>query len=264
MDDPDDVDRPDAPALSFRGRRLLRARVRARYAHVPRHWNQSLSGLIYVPAVAAQHIPKQARYNGPALLKELERLAALKVPWACAILGYQALLRRPDGTRQVERALDLCRAPAQSGDAYAQYVLAHALSLAGDAEAAVSHLLKSARQLFPPAVLDLTTALCAAKPTAGGKPAQRHRDLAFAASVGHAGALFRRLSFYRSGRAGLVYRLLGYLLMPLGALRLLIAALFTPFSADVFLFTGNLGCSALRFATPAPPASSPSRSATRA
>jgi hypothetical protein len=53
-------------------------------------------------------------------------------PWASAFLGYQALLLTPDGTRNIERAIQLCKQPALSGDAYAAYILGWATFLSGD------------------------------------------------------------------------------------------------------------------------------------
>lgn len=108
-------------AWSWKRLRQFRARIRSRYDHVSRRGGWRFLGFIYIPAAAEHHIPKAKRARRSAFLSELERLAALRVPWACAILGYHALLLREDGSRDIERALSLCQEPAQAGDAYTQY-----------------------------------------------------------------------------------------------------------------------------------------------
>lgn len=81
-------------AWSWKRLRHFRAGIRSRYDHVSRRGGWRFLGFIYIPAVAEYHIPKTKRARRSTFLSELERLAALKVPWACAILSYHALLEK--------------------------------------------------------------------------------------------------------------------------------------------------------------------------
>jgi hypothetical protein len=196
--------------------------------------------------VAEHHIPEAKRALGSTFLSELERLAALNVPWACAILSYQALLLKEDRSRDIERAVSLCRQPAQAGDAYAQYMLSWALRLKGDLDGAYENMRKSARKLFPPAVLDIANFR---SPNWGAARTIRERNLQLTISnrVGHVGTLARRLQFYRTGEFGALNQMLGYLLVPYAFLKVIIPASFAPFSAAAFFFAPGLSTKAIRF-----------------
>jgi hypothetical protein len=247
MDQQDRTKRSTLREWSWRRQRLLRARIRARYPHVSRRgWHKCVRAIIYIPAAAERHIPPSKRTTESTLLAELERLSALNVPWACAILSYKALLRRDDGSRDIERAISLCERPAQAGDPYAQYLLSWALLLKGDATGAAKNMLKSARKLFPPAVLDLSNFR---SPAWDQAQASKELLLRFEMSerVGHAGTLSRKLHYLRTGNAGTWRLTSGYLLVPVALLRYLLAAVFFPFSADVFFFLPSLSVKALRF-----------------
>ena len=61
--------------------------------------------------------------RGPSgMMLELERLASLGSAWACATLGYLALLPSSQGLRDPKRAADLCSKAAADGDPYALFV----------------------------------------------------------------------------------------------------------------------------------------------
>lgn len=235
------------PALTWKHRRLLRERIRARYEHVSKStWNKHLRGIIYIPAAAEQHIPPPKRSSEAAFVAELQRLAALNVPWASAILGYRALLLKPDGSRDIDAAVSHCHQAAQGGDPYAQYMLSWALLLKGDANGAAVNMKKAARQLFPPAVLDIVSFRSSEWDRARLK-GERALRLQLSDRVGHACTLARRLMYYRSGESGVLNLLLGYALMPFAIARYMIPAALFPFSADVFLFSPKLSVNALRF-----------------
>jgi len=202
--------------------------------------------LIYIPAAAEHHIPKAQRAKKSTLLSEFDRLAALHVPWACAILGYFALLLKEDGSRDIERAVSLCQGPAQAGDAYAQYVLSWALRLKGDMEGAYANLKKSANMLFPPAVLDIT-GFHGQSWDAGTIRREQNLHLALSNRVGHVFTFSRRLQFYRSGRFGALNLILGYLLVPCAFARVILPVTLSPFSASVFLFDRRLSTKAIQF-----------------
>jgi hypothetical protein len=233
----DKTKQPGLSGWSWRRRSLFRARIRSRYEHAS-HRGWYFPGFIYIPAVAAHHISKAKRANRSTLLDELARLAALNVPWACSILSYYALLPKEDGSRDIERAASLCQEPARAGDAYAQYMLSWALRLKGDLEGAYQNLKRSARMLFPPAVLDITS-FHGLDWDAETIKRERKLRLMICDRVGHVCALARRLSFYRTGEFGKLKLMLGYILMPLAGLRM-IPAVFHPFSATAFVFDRKL------------------------
>lgn len=230
----------------WRSQRILRAQIFRRYQHVGRSWHRCVRGLVYLPAAADQHIAPSNRKDPATLQAEFERLSLLGVPWACAVLGYQALLRKPDGTRNVERAVSLCTGPAHSGDPYAQYILAWALVLQGDSASAATAMRKSSLQLFPPAVLDSATFFWRAK--ASEKDYQSvMKLLSLSDQIGHAGTSSRRCAFYRSGRFGIGRLALGYLLLPFAAAKYYLAVTLFPFSAHVFAFMERADTRFLRF-----------------
>lgn len=236
---------PERKAPSSKKIRLLRKRVWKRYEPVSRQWRKHVHGLIFIPAAAEKHITIANRSVPEKFQNELERLSMLGVPWACAILGYQALLLRPDGTRDIDRAISLCSGPAQKGDPYAQYILSWALRLNGDIAGAVKTLMNSTKKLFPPAILDSAYFLLQAQ-MSERQTKQLFFFLTTAQNVGHAGAFARRLMFYRSGRFGVTRKVLGYLLFPLAAARYLAAAVLSPFSANVFFYFQKLQATHLR------------------
>lgn len=163
----------------------------------------------------------------------------MKVPWACAILSYHALLLKEDGSRDVERALSLCQESAQAGDPYAQYMLSWALRLKGDSKGAYQNLKKSSSMLFPPAVLDISFYY---DPDWDAETLRRERKIRLTISdrVGNVWTPARRMSLYRTGEFGAWNLMLGYLLAPYAALRGIVPAIFSPFSATAFLFDRKL------------------------
>ena len=84
------------------------------------------------------------KLGGPSrFTEELERLSTLGSPWASAIMGYIALVRGPDGKRDADRAIELCRNHAHAGDSYAQFVYAWALLFAGESNLAFETMKKA-------------------------------------------------------------------------------------------------------------------------
>jgi hypothetical protein len=235
MTEPNGPQKRETTRLSGRSERLARENIRKRYQHVGRTWNGCFRGIVYIPEEAARHIDASSRNDADAFQAELERLSLLQVPWACAILGYKALLLKSDGGRDVEQALSLCAGPAQAGDAYAQYILSWALTLKGELTTAAAAMRKSAKQLFPPAVLDSANFFW--RGSASDLDVEITRFLDLSDRVGHAGTSSRRYAFYRSGRFGVVNLVLGYVLVPFAIVKYFFAARMSPYSARVFAFT---------------------------
>ena len=244
MEKDDKAKQSGSTTWSWKRRRLLRSRIRSRYEHSQCKWH--LAPFIYIPAVAEHHISGPQRAHQATILGELDRLAALDVPWACAILSYFALLLKEDGSRDIERAVSLCEGPARAGDAYAQYMLSWALRLRGESRGISENMKRSANKLFPPAVLDLASIYSSSWDAKQRKNEEKLR-LALSDRLGHAGTFGRRLQFYREGRFGALDLILGYLLMPCALARWIFAVTFSPHSAAVCLFDPKLSTKDVEF-----------------
>jgi hypothetical protein len=224
---------------------LAREDTQQKFRSIEPSWRKYIKGGIYIPFIAQQQL-LTLKINGPEVfLAELERLASLGSPWASALLALQALLLRPDGTRDLGRAIELCKGPAARGDAYAQYILGWATFLNGDHLEAGSHFKSSAIQLFPPAVLDSVTFFWLSHRLS--RPEGVLTSLQHAKAVGHFATPLWRSKIYRSGRLGMGRLLLGYLIAPVAILRHLICRWRNPFSARVFVFDTRAKSSSLFF-----------------
>lgn len=118
-------------------------------------------------------------------------------------------------------------------------MLSWALRLKGDSKGAYQNLKKSAHLLFPPAVLDISIFY---DPDWDTETRNRERKMRLTISdrVGNVWTLARRLRLYRTGEFGALNLILGYLLVPYAFVRAIVPAIFSPFSAAVFLFDGGL------------------------
>jgi TPR repeat protein len=208
--------------------------VRQRFPCVAASWRKYIYGVVYIPLAAHQHLGTLKREGSKAFLEELEKLATLGSPWASAFLGYQALLLRPDGTRDVDRAIQLCKQPAASGDAYAAYILGWATFLRGDGAEAMSYFRRATRQLFPPAVVDQVSFFWMSHWRT--EPMRVLISLRIAKNVGHRATIAFRSGIYRSGKLGFARLVVGYLLAPLAWFYVNFAAWRDPFSAQSFAF----------------------------
>jgi hypothetical protein len=216
----------------------VRLLVDQRFASVDASWRKYIKGGVYIPFVARQQLVKLNCANPKELLAELERLAAFGSPWASALLAYQALLLRPDDTRDVDRAIALCKEPAARGDAYCQYILGWATILKGDRAGAGVFFKNSARQLFPPAVLNSVGFFWH---SAGRtSPMGVLVSLKQADAVGHYAASYWRCRIYLTGRLGFARLTVGCVWMPVAVLKYLFAHWRHPFSARTFVFDDTL------------------------
>jgi len=220
----------------------LEARIRRRYTPIHRRWSQYLRAPVFVPATAGPMLAKVRGQGAQVLRSELERLSSLGSPWAAALLGYQALLLRDDGSRDTERAIGLCKEPAARGDAFAQYILAWAYLLSRNQQDALVNFKKSVRQLFPPALMDAARIYWR-----HSKPQPLLRSLMHASKVGHRAALRLRCHIYRSGRLGMFRKFVGYALAPVAIVILIVAAIRNPFSAQVCAFNPKAKVGAFRW-----------------
>jgi|ERR1700683_819196 hypothetical protein len=205
-----------------------------------RLWRAYFNAPLYVPPETRSTLRVLEYRRRDAFVAELERLSSLGSPSASALLGVICLAPGPDGTRNTERAIDLCKSHAHSGDVYAQFVYAWALMFSKQPDAAITTIHKAALRLFPPATTDLVTFLW----ISGGKE-HRHAPLAMkalglAVRSGHKSAMLWRCVLYRSGRFGFWRRPVGVVLTPIAFSKLVISSFFRPFSAQVFSFPTRL------------------------
>jgi hypothetical protein len=208
--------------------------VRRRFPCVDARWRNYIAGAVYIPLVAEKHLAVLQREGSNAFLDELARLAKLGSPWASAILGYRALLLQPDGTRDVERAILLCKQAAASGDAYAAYVFGWAIFLRGDQAEAVSYIKRAALKMFPPALLALISLSWGSQSRT--EPKRVLISLQQAKATGHFAVPHFRSQIYRTGKLGLARMLFGYIAAPVAYLYLGLASWRHPFCAQAFAF----------------------------
>jgi hypothetical protein len=217
-----------------RSRYQLRRAVDERYKSVDGSWRRYFRGGVYIPAVSRQQLGNLESRSPSDIRAELERLATLGSPWASALLAYESLLLRPDGTRDIDRAISLCKESASRGDAYAQYIMYWASLLKGDGREASQYLTASVGNLFPPAVLDSINLTWLVRQKTD--PSAVVRSIGRARDVGHYGALYWRYKLYATGKLGLWRIPVGYSCLPLGALLYTYGGWRYPFSARVFAF----------------------------
>jgi hypothetical protein len=225
-------------------RAIVSGIARERFPCVNASWREYIWGVVYVPLAAERHLATLKHEGGKAFLGELEKLAAMGSPWAAAFLGYQALLLRPDGTRDIEKAIQVCRQPAAAGDAYASYILGWATFLRGDHAEAIKHFRVANRQMFPPSVLDQVRLFWMVRSRT--HPTQVLVSLKHAKNVGHRETIVLRSAIYRTGKLGVGRLLLGYLLAPCAWVYIRVASFREPFSAQSFSFHSKIPARALR------------------
>lgn len=210
------------------------------------------NGFLYVPG-QGRYVLKLLETGGARqLLDELERLSKLGSPWASAMLGYIALMPRPDGTRDVARALELCRPHAHAGDSYAQFVYAWALILSSQPKLGFESMQKAAVSGFAPAAIDLATIFWNLPTKRASDATAALQALKVAHRAGHKASAVWKYAFYKSGRVGLWRRPIGYLFAPFARLRLILAGFKDPFASRVFVFQQHATSPLLRD-VPRPP-----------
>jgi hypothetical protein len=142
----------------------------------------------------------------------------------------------PDGKRDTGRAVELCKTHAGAGDPYALFVFAWALVYTGEHNLALAAMKRAAKARFPPATIDFVSFVWNGVGTKDRYPSTALKLLQLANQADHKAALIWKCVFYKSGRFGVVRRLLGYLLTPFARLRYGIALWIDPFSSRVFVF----------------------------
>ena len=162
------------------------------------------------------------------IILELERLSILGSAWASSTLAYLSLLPSQSGTRDPQRAIELCAKAAAEGDGYALYVIGWArFLLTQDRVKAAEAMLQSCGKQFVPAALAMAFFVW---------PADTQMALRFidtAARHGHKAAWAFRCGFFKTGRLGTMRQIVGYLLTPFARLRYALGIWMSPFSESV-------------------------------
>ena len=125
---------------------------------------------------------------------------------------------------------------AERGDAYAQYVLAWAFFIDGEHSSAIDYMTRSGVQGFPPALMDFALFAWLGVSESAPDPSTAMRALASARRARHSGEWLRRCGLYRSGKYGVVRRVLGLALEPIAMCRYGVAVFWNPFSAKSVSF----------------------------
>jgi len=201
-----------------------------------RLWARHFAGPIYLPP-EGRSILTHLRSNGPlAFLDVLQRFADIGSPWAAATLAYIHLYPSRGPRRNPERAISVCERTAQAGDAYSQFVLAWALRLSGRKSRAIAWMKSASVQQFPPAALDLTRFVWNGWGLTAADPWGAVRMLKYAKSLHHRGTLSLRCAYFKTGRLGWPWTLIGNCVAPIAVIRHGTGLLLDPFSAENLLF----------------------------
>jgi hypothetical protein len=163
-----------------------------------------------------------------ALVRELDRLAALGGTWAAAALGVILLYPDSKGTREIERAMALVRKPAADGDPYCLYVLGWAELFSGRQADFLKLLGRAAQAGFSAALLDLAGAIKSKDPNKSIAMMRR------AESMGNVVAPTRRHRLWISGQCGFALRIAGLVGIVFSSVRLFLNVHRDPLSAKVF------------------------------
>ena len=185
---------------------------------------------LFVPEQSRGVLAVLAKKGPSGMMLELERLASLGSTWASATLGYLALLPSSQGVRDPKRAVDLCSKGAADDDPYALFILAWARFLLTKKRLpAAEAMLRSSQRGFAPATLAMTAFVWP-------NTQLTLRFIDEATKLGHKGALAVRCGFFRTGRFGIVRKIIGYALTPFARLRFTIALWINPFSDQTLQF----------------------------
>ena len=153
-------------------------------------------------------------------IADIRRQAALGSNAAASLLAYLYLTGAINGKVDLDAAASMCRDPARSGHAYAQFVMAWVCCAYGEVAEAVHWLRKSAIEgLFAPAYLDLGRFVVAGIGVEEPDRAAGLKILWEAHRCGHRIALLASARALLAAGSGLGSKLLGLLMMPVAVIR---------------------------------------------
>ncbi len=165
------------------------------------------------------------------------RLAQLGSNSAAATLGYFCLLSEDNDGIDRESGLSLCRAAANRGDSYAQYVTAwHEYEL-GHIRSFQRWINRSARQRFTPALGDLALLMLSPRKRSNRRPDLAKRIFFFAIRRGHLASIILFLARSLVGSFGWHYRVIALIAFPIAIIIVGFATRIYPFSCAWCSFT---------------------------
>lgn len=183
---------------------------------------------------------------------EVRRLASLD-SHAAALLAYLHLEGGIQGKRDIAMAEDVCLGPARAGCPYAQYVMAWICKTRGQSVDAMAWMRKAAiTGLFPPAAVDLGKFVIAGVGISAPDATAGLKILWDAHRLGHRMALSAIAESLRAGRQGLRGKLLGYVLLPVAAVRAARFATRHPLSEKIFIHVERRSMPLFKIATATP------------
>jgi hypothetical protein len=194
---------------------------------------------IYIPEQDRDIAALLVKCDAAELAEVLERRASLGSGRAAAILGYLELMGAFSGQSNPKATIACCTAPAKAGDSYAQYVLSWAYWETGNWADALHWMKRSASDpRFLPARVDLGRMLARMAASAGNAGHSRTavKTLWDAHKRGHVGALAQICRIALGGHLGPLSRMLGIVLFPYAATRLLLGLQCDPFGIRTFAF----------------------------
>lgn len=173
--------------------------------------------------------------NVTGLISELRRLSSLGSKPAQALLAYFYMKQSsepPSGTNMPEA---MCVDAANAHDPYAQYVLAWIHRVNGEEIEAMKWMFKSAKALFPPAMVDVGRFMLGGVGVAKPDPSSALKVLWNAHQIGHRMAAVYAAKILCAGHRGLLGRALGVFLLPIAILRVALFCKRYPLSDCIFL-----------------------------
>jgi len=188
---------------------------------------------IYIPEEDAEISALVAEGNVDSLVATLVRRTSLGSGSAAAVLGVLEFMGAVSGKQNLQATIGWCSAPAKAGDPYPQYVLAWAYWEIGKRADALRWMNRSVAASFLPALVDAGRMLVAMADnsvvlrTAVGFLWRAHR-------LGHVAPLAVISGIAFRGRLGPIKRLLGLMLFPYAAIRLMLVVRCDPFGVRSF------------------------------
>ena len=194
---------------------------------------KSVNYPIYIPEEDSDIAALLVRDDVTSLAAELQRRTALGSASAAAVLGVLEFMGAISGTPDPQAAISCCVGPAKAGDPYSQYVLAWAYWEMGNRTDAMRWMKRPAAASFLPALVDSGRMLAAMADnavelrTAVGFLWGAHR-------LRHVVPLAVISGIAVRGQLGRIRRLLGLMLFPYAAIRLMLVVRCEPFGIRSF------------------------------
>lgn len=194
---------------------------------------KSINYPIYIPEEDPEIAALLVEGNVEKLAAVLKRRTALGSMSAAAILGFLELMGAISGRLNPQAAITCCTGPAKAGNSYAQYVLAWAYWESGNRDDALRWMKLPAAASFLPALVD-TGRMLAVVAHDAGELRTAVGILWGAHKLGHVVPLVAISGIAFRGRLGLGQRLLGLVMSPYAAIRLLLGYRCMPFGVRSF------------------------------